>query len=338
MKSAGAALHVLPSEWDRAEEFCRGERVVDDAFVCLERDGRQPKVHIKLEGLNVGGSIKLKPALAMLNDFERRGMLNPKPRGIIESSSGNLGVALSIACVKRGLHFICVTDPNASTHHVSLMRAYGAEVVVVKDRDVNGGFLKSRIDYIEEQLRRYPDLLWTNQYANPVCKDVHKVTTGPAILAAFPDVEYLFVGAGTTGTLMGCCEYFRQVSPRASVIGVDSKGSVTFGGPPGKRYLPGLGASRLPELFDPSLPHDTVLVAEEDAILTCRRIRKRTGHLFGPSTGTVIAGVEKMSHQLKAGATIVAISADFGDRYVDTLYHDVWVSTVFPGLQGHINS
>ena len=319
---------------DDVATLIRRERLVDDAFITLERDGRRPSVHVKLEGLNIAGSIKLKTALGMLADLECRGLLDPKPRGIIESSSGNLGVALSIACKQRGLRFICVTDLNASAQHVSLMRAYGAEVVIINERDGNGGFLKSRIDYVERQLGRFPDLLWTNQYANPACKDVHKVLTGPAIISAYPDVEYLFVGAGTTGTLMGCCEYFSSVSPATKVVGVDSLGSITFGGAPGKRHLPGLGASRYPELYNPSLPHDTILVSEQETVEMCRRIRDRFGILFGASTGTVIAGIEKKSDQFREGARIVAISPDFGDRYVENVYDDGWVLNRYPGVRG----
>jgi 2,3-diaminopropionate biosynthesis protein SbnA len=317
---------------DDVATLLRRERLIDDAFITLERDGRRPSVHVKLEGLNIAGSIKLKTALGMLADLECCGMLDPKPRAIIESSSGNLGVALSIACKQRGLHFICVTDPNASAQHVSLMKAYGAEVVIVTERDDNGGFLKSRIDYIEREICRFPDLLWTNQYANPACKDVHKVLTGPAIISTYPDIEYLFVGAGTTGTLMGCCEYFRHVSPATKVIGVDSLGSITFGGAPGRRYLPGLGASRCPELYNALLPHDTVLVSERETVEMCRRLRDRFGVLFGASTGTVIAGIERKSDQLRQGSRIVAISPDFGDRYIENVYNDAWVLNKYPDV------
>lgn len=311
-----------------------GKYTVENAFFHLDAGRGCPPIHLKCEGFNLGGSIKIKAAAAILDDFAERNLLpGPSgPRTIIESSSGNMGIALSIVCRMRGLRFVCVTDPNASPASVRLMKAYGADVVVITDRDQNGGYLHSRIEYIRQRLKHSSDFLWTNQYANPVAMEVHARTTCPAILALCPRVDYLFVGAGTTGTLMGCCAYFRAHSPATQVIGVDTVGSVTFGGPPGKRYIPGLGASRRAELYDPALPHATILVPEAEAITMCRWIQKDFGVLVGGSTGTVLAGIRQLSGRLPSGSNIVAISPDFGDRYVDTIYNDDWVAERFPEL------
>jgi N-(2-amino-2-carboxyethyl)-L-glutamate synthase len=307
--------------------------IVDDAFVCLPRaEERHPTVYWKLEGFNLGGSIKMKPALAMIESMSTAGLLPPAGRcsGIIESSSGNLGVALSIVCAQRGLPFICVTDINATKANLRLMRAYGATVVVIEKRDENGGFLKSRIDFINRRLEADPHLRWTNQYANAACKEAHKRWTSPVILRTFPRLDYLFVGAGTTGTLMGCCEYFREHSANTRVIGVDTIGSITFYGRSGPRHIPGLGASRRPELFDPALPHDLIEVHEEAAIRGCRYLRDRLGLLLGGSTGTVLSAIEAMHSRIEREATVVAIAPDFGERYLDSVYDDAWVADRFP--------
>ncbi|GAA3027981.1 hypothetical protein GCM10020000_00560 [Streptomyces olivoverticillatus] len=223
--------------------------VLDDIFLDLSGFIAGVDVLLKVEGLNPAGSIKFKAAIGLIEDAENRGELHSGGR-VIESSSGNLGIALSSVCAARGYRFVCVVDPNTSRHSVALMEAFGAQVVTVTERDANGGFLQSRIDYIRRRLRQEPDLVWPNQYANPANPQVHYERTAAAIVKQGLEVDYLYVGAGTTGTLMGCIAYFREHSPRTRIVAVDTAGSVTFGFPPGRRYIPGLGTSRTPEILD----------------------------------------------------------------------------------------
>jgi cysteine synthase A len=311
----------------------------DDLFVRIPAaDFFSTDVNLKYEGLNVGGSIKFKTAIAMIEDLESRGALRSEPgspaKEIIESSSGNLGVALSMVCASKGIAFTCVTDPNIAAANLRLMQAIGARVVMITDRDDNGGFLGSRINYIRRRLQEQPQLVWTNQYANEACKTAHKRWTCPAVLRAFPKVDYLFVGAGSTGTLMGCCEYFRENSPGTRVVGVDSAGSVTFCGVSQPRHIPGIGTSRRPELFNRDLPHLLVQIPEVDTIRMCRDMRDHCGLLLGGSTGTVLAAVRKLGREIAADALVVAISADLGERYADTIYDDAWVAQKFPTYCG----
>lgn len=287
-------------------------------------------VFLKLEGLNPAGSVKLGPAIAMMERLESEGRARPGHNRIVESSSGNLGIALAIVCKVKGYAFTCVTDPNANPSTIKLMQAYGATVTVVGDRDADGGFLGTRIAWIRHLLQTDPRAVWTNQYANPANPGAHYATTAPSIHQAFPALDYLFVGAGTTGTLMGCCRYFAQHRPETKVIGVDTVGSVTFGGPAGPRYLPGVGTSRRPEIADMHIPTEVILIPEEDAVRTCRRLLDTHGLLTGGSTGTVLAAVQ--NYRVPLGSSVVAISADFGDRYLDTLYDPVWVAARFPSL------
>jgi N-(2-amino-2-carboxyethyl)-L-glutamate synthase len=307
----------------------------DDLFVTVPEMGIfSTDVNIKCEGLTLGGSIKFKTALAMIEDLESRGVLTGaaggRPQEIIESSSGNLGVALSMVCAGKGIAFTCVTDPNIAASNLELMKAIGANVVVITRRDDNGGFLASRISYIRSRLEKEPHLVWTNQYANEACKLAHKRWTCPAIRRAFPKVDYLFVGAGSTGTLMGCCEYFRENCADTRVVGVDSVGSVTFFGVAHSRYIPGIGTSRRPELFNADLPHLLVQIPEADTVRMCREMRDRVGLLLGGSTGTVLAAVKKLKEKIPADAVVVALSPDLGDRYADTIYNDSWVAKTFP--------
>jgi N-(2-amino-2-carboxyethyl)-L-glutamate synthase len=301
--------------------------VPDDVFLTVDGVLAHSDVYLKIEGLNPAGSIKMKTALGLVQDLERRGVLGAGGR-IIESSSGNLGIALGLISAAKGYRFTCVCDPNTATDSVSLMRSIGTEVIIIGQRDVNGGYLGSRIDYIRGRLTDDPDLIWLNQYANPSGAAAHARTTAAAILRELKPVDYLFVAAGTTGTLMGCAAYFRTHSPSTRVIAVDAKGSVTFGGVPGRRYIPGIGTSRRPELCRPGLVDDVVLVDELDAIRSCRWLARTTGLVAGGSTGSVLAALRAYP-AVSTGSTVVAIAPDLGDRYLQTVYSDGWVRETF---------
>lgn len=283
-------------------------------------------MHLKLEGLNIAGSIKFKTALAMVEDLERRGIIRPETNTIIESSSGNLGVALSIVCCAKGYEFMCVTDPTASPGIADLIRAYGGRVVVITERDGQNGYLSNRIKYIERQVRAHPSMVWTNQYANPRNTLAHYRTTAREIHDQFPDLDVLFIGAGTTGTLTGCARYFGLHRPQVRIIAVDVVGSVTFGYPSGRRYIPGLGTSQRPEIASLDYVFDIVRVPERATIQMCRRLRDRYGLLVGGSTGTVMSGIEDYAPKIPDDAVVVAISPDFGDRYARTLYDHEWLA------------
>lgn len=187
--------------------------VLDDLFIRLDQLVPGSSVFLKLEGLNPAGSVKLKTAVALVAAAEESGRCFPRTR-LIESTSGNLGVALAMVCAAKGYPLTCVTDPNANVQSRRLMEVLGAEVVVIDVRDAHGGYLQSRIDYIGERLRRDPDLHWLNQYANPAGPQAHRDRTGRAILEEIGHIDYAFIGAGTTGTLMGCAEYLRRRQPR----------------------------------------------------------------------------------------------------------------------------
>ncbi|MFD7716489.1 2,3-diaminopropionate biosynthesis protein SbnA [Streptomyces sp. NPDC059814] len=302
--------------------------VTDEVF--LEADDVLPGIHLflKLEGMNPAGSVKLKSAVGMVDDAERKGVLWPGGR-IVESSSGSLGIALSVIAASRGYDFTCVTDPNVSPQSLALIRALGADVVQVTRRDHNGGYLGTRIARIHEMTDADPGLVWLNQYANPANAQAHARRTATSILKNIGHVDVLVVGAGTTGTLMGCTRHFRTFSPWTKIVAVDTVGSVTFGGPPGPRHIPGLGTSRRPELCRPDQVDEVVLVDESDAVRMCRRLARERGLPLGGSTGSVLAALESMTDRIPAGSRVVALSPDMGDRYVRTIYDDDWVADTF---------
>ncbi len=285
---------------------------------------------LKCEGLNFPGSVKLKAARAMVEGAEKEGILMAGS-AMVESSSGNLGLALSMIAANRGYEFVCVTDARCNTTIMRFMQALGARVHMITQASATGegGLLGARISYVKALCASDKRFVWLNQYTNPGNPNAHFRTTAPAITHDFPKLDVVFIGAGTTGTLMGCARYLREWSRRVHIVAVDSVGSITFGGPPSRRLIPGLGAAVPPPQFDKSLVDEFILVEEADTIRTCRRMGKH-GFLFGGSTGTVVFGAIKWLKEHNANnLTAVAISPDLGERYVDTIYNNEWVQTHF---------
>jgi cysteine synthase len=217
------------------------------------------------------------------------------------------------------------------------MESLGSDVVEVTNRDAQGGYLRTRLDYIHRRLAVEPGLVWLNQYANPANVGAHRSRTAKAVHQELGDIDALFVGAGTTGTLMGCVEYFAEHSPRTRVVAVDAVGSVTFGAGAAPRFIPGLGTSRRPEIYVDSDAFEKVLIEETDTIAMCRMLAARYGLLVGGSTGTVLTAVQQLAPTLAPGSRVAAISPDMGDKYMDTVYSDTWVAeryTRTPDLAG----
>jgi 2,3-diaminopropionate biosynthesis protein SbnA len=309
---------------------------VEDLYVDLRRimPGR---LFLKCEGFNFAGSVKLKAAVLMVAAGEDSGALAPGAT-IMESSSGNMGVALSVAAAAKGFNFVCVTDARSTLKCRQLMRAFGAQVHVITDASGLGGFLGARLRRVAELRAANPDYVWLNQYANRHNWLAHYQSTAPAIAHHFPDLEVLFVGAGTTGTLMGCARYFRETRPSVTIVAVDSEGSVTFGGASAPRRIPGLGTSVRPQLLDESCIDAVVHVPEEEAIRTCHQLA-RHGYLFGGSTGTVLSGAQQWLRQYRPDEDplAVAISPDLGERYLDTVYDKNWLlETYGPQVLGDL--
>ncbi len=299
----------------------------EELYVDLESTFERP-LFLKCEGFNFAGSIKLKAATEMVEAAERDGILTPGSI-LVESSSGNLGVALSMIAANKGYGFVCVTDSRCNLSTKRLMQAFGSDVHVITEPDPVGGLLGARINHVRALCASDDRYVWLNQYANPQNWRAHYRRTAPAIARQFPQLDVLFVGAGTCGTLMGCARFFREWHRPVRVVAVDSVGSVTFGDPPGRRMIPGVGTSVRPAMLDESYVDEVIHVEEADTIRACHRLAA-TGFLFGGSTGTVVSGAMDWltlhgSHDL----TAVAIAPDFGERYLDTVYHSNWIRDLY---------
>jgi N-(2-amino-2-carboxyethyl)-L-glutamate synthase len=299
----------------------------DELYVDLESVfGRS--LFLKCEGFNFAGSIKLKAAAEMVEAAERDGVLRPGSV-LVESSSGNLGVALSMIAANKGYRFICVTDSRCNLATRRLMEALGSQVHIITEPDPDSGYLGARINHIHALRASDDRYVWLNQYSNEANWKAHHRTTAPAIARQFPNLDVLFVGAGTTGTLMGCARYFRNRRRPVRIVAVDSVGSVSFGTPQGRRMIPGLGMNIRPPLLDESLVDEVVHVEEADTVRACHRLARR-GFLFGGSTGTVVSGAMSWLAEHDDGdLTSVAIAPDLGERYLDTVYQTNWVHDLY---------
>lgn len=293
-------------------------------------------LYAKLEALNPGGSIKDRPALAILEDALRSGRIGPGTV-VIESSSGNMGIGLAQACRYHGLRFICVVDPKTVPQNLAVLKAYGAEIDYVAEPDpATGEFLQARLNRVNVLLGEIEGSFWPNQYKNLQNPASHYGSTMREVAEELGGkVDFLFVATSTCGTIRGCSEYARDHGLGTRIIAVDAIGSLIFSDQKAKRMIPGLGAGLRPPLCDVSLIDEVTLVSDLDCVVGCRRLVAREAILAGGSSGAVMAAVERFEDRIPAGSTCVAILPDRGERYLDTVYSDEWVKTHLGDVEHH---
>jgi cysteine synthase A len=304
------------------------ECIGNTPLVKLNRLFPQPGVEVlaKLEFMNPGGSMKDRPARYIIEKGLADGSI-PRGAHLVESSSGNFGIALAIAARVHGLTFTCVVDPKTTPANIAILHQLGVGVDTVDEPDDGGGYLQNRIRRVQELLREMPAALWVNQYANNRNWQAYYHGTGAEIsekLVRPPD--YLFAAVSTTGSILGCARRLRERFPDLRVFAVDAAGSVIFGGPPGHREVPGIGASRVPELLQPEEIDEVVVVDDFEAAHACRALLKTEGIFAGGSTGFVVAAICRTLPELLRPCRIVTIFPDRGDRYLDLMYDDEWLA------------
>jgi N-(2-amino-2-carboxyethyl)-L-glutamate synthase len=286
------------------------------------------EVLAKLEMLNPCGSMKDRPARFVVDQGLKDGSLRPGMR-LVESTSGNLGVALAVAAKLRGLSFTAVVDPNTSPTNLRLLELFGADVEMVTEPDEAGGYLHTRVRRAQQLADSYVDAVWVNQYANDRNWQAYYETLGGEILQAVDGpVDYLVAAVSTTGSLQGIARRLREANPRLQVVAVDAQGSVIFDAPPAKRRIPGFGASRVPEILNRDEIDDVVHVADAESAAGCRRLVGTEGILAGGSSGAVIVGIDHLIERISGPARVVTVLADRGERYLDLVYRDEWVAAL----------
>jgi N-(2-amino-2-carboxyethyl)-L-glutamate synthase len=287
------------------------------------------RLFAKLEGLNPGGSTKDRPAFSIIRYAIESGDIRPGTV-VIESSSGNMGIGLAQACLYYGLRFICVVDPKTTAQNVRLLQAYGAEVdIVQKPDETTGEYLQARLNRVKALLNSTENTFWPNQYSHRYNPIAHHQTMHEVVTELGGNVDYFFCATSTCGTIRGCAEYVRRHRLQTRIFAVDAVGSVIFGGVNGKRLIPGHGSAVRPALYQPDVAERCIHVTDLDCVIGCRRLVRHEAILAGGSSGAVLMAVEQVKDQIPPGATCVAILADRGERYLDTIYCDTWVKEHF---------
>src|SRR5512145_1909403 len=297
-------------------------------MVALNRlfSGTQVEVLAKLELLNPYGSIKDRPANFIIEHGLREGIIHANTH-LIESSSGNFGIALAMTSRLHNLSFTSVVDPKISPTNLRILELLGAHIEMVDTPDDQGGYLKTRIKRVKEMIADNPNLYWINQYANQLNWQAHYHGIGTEIIEDLDgSIDCLVTAVSTTGTIMGTARRLRRQFPRLHVIAVDAVGSLIFGGPSSSRHIPGIGSSRVPELLCSEEIDQVVYVDDLETVEGCRRLMLQESIFAGGSSGSVIAAITKLLPMLPRPYRIVTILPDRGERYLETVYNDEWIA------------
>lgn len=293
--------------------------------IALQVNSKWRRVSLKLESYNPGGSIKYRTARGLVEDLARTGQLRPGIT-LIESTSGNLGVALALLSKEYDYRFIAVTDPKTDPTVLDHIRNLGAQVICVTGPETSGGYLLSRLATVRDFLTAQPEAIWPNQYENPSNPNAHYRQTAPEICRQCPEMDAIFVAASTGGTLAGIGRYLKARASSVRVVGVDMNGSAVFGMPSGKRLVTGMGSGR-PSLFlRPDDYDDVVLVDDLAAIATCHRLRNELGLGLGGSSGAVIAACSRYLAVNEDIVQAVCVCPDSASNYLNSLYSQEWLA------------
>ncbi|RCS57016.1 2,3-diaminopropionate biosynthesis protein SbnA [Parvibium lacunae] len=286
-------------------------------------------LYAKLEAFNPGGSMKDRPAVAMLEAGLANGTVGTDSV-LVESSSGNLAIGLAQACAVKGLRLIVVVDPKVTAANLKILRAYGAEIDMVTTPDAGTGeFLAARRQRVKDLLATLPGAVNLNQYANPGNPAAHRTGTVSELLAALDEqLDYLFISVSTCGTLRGAREAIAARNLNTRIIAVDACGSVIFG-QRGPRLLPGHGAGIIPEHMRPDLADEALLISDADCVAGCRALVRSEGILAGASSGGMVVALQNMHARIPEGSRVALILPDRGERYLDTVYDDHWCQAHF---------
>lgn len=279
---------------------------------------------MKMETTNPGGSAKDRPALEMILAAERDGLLQPGGT-IVEPTSGNTGVGLAIVAAQRGYTCVFVMTDKVAPEKVSLLRAYGAEVVVCPvavPPDDPSSYYK-----VAERLTYERNAFRPNQYANPNNPIAHVKTTGPEIWQQTGGrVTHFVAGAGTCGTITGTARYLKQQNPNVRIVAADPDASV-FSGGSGRPYLvEGVGEDFYPAAWDPDLYDDVIPVSDEESFLMARDVSRTEGILIGGSGGLAVAAAIKVAKNADPNDIIVVLNPDSGRGYLSRVFDDDWMA------------
>jgi len=292
------------------------EIVGNTPLVKLRYFSGRVNIYAKLEGNNPGGSVKDRPALFMFIDALRRGVIGDK-KGIVEPTSGNTGIALSMLCAYYGIPCILVMPDNMSIERRRLLHLYGAEIVLTPSEEGMRGAIEEAKRISLERGYFMPD-----QFSNYENVRAHLLTTGPEIIKqmGFRKIDAFVAGVGTGGTITGVGKALKSFDPYIKVIGVEpASSSVLSGGKPGPHRIQGIGAGFTPPILDKSVIDSFLAVEDEEALEMMQLLACKEGISAGISSGAALSACLKVAETLPSEANVVTIFPDRADKYLSVL-------------------
>lgn len=314
----------------RNEKGENGMKKINDSL--LDLVGKTPLVRInrlndteneiiaKVESFNPGGSVKDRIALAMIEDAEKKGLIN-EGTTIIEPTSGNTGIGLSMVAAVKGYKVILTMPDTMSVERQSLLKAYGAEIVLTPGSEG----MKGAINKVEELKQKYPNNFVPQQFENESNPEMHRKTTALEILNDTDgDVDIFIAGVGTGGTVTGIGEVLKQNNPEVKIIAVEPENSpVLSGGSPGPHKIQGIGAGFVPNVLNTDVIDEVVKVKDEDAYAMMKELVKNEGMLVGISAAAAMyTTLEVAKRKENKGKKIVVLLPDTGERYLSLRIFD----------------
>ncbi len=283
----------------------------------VEPDSAQ--VLVKYEGVNIGGSIKTRTALNMIEDAEKRGIIN-KDTIIVEPTSGNQGIGLSLIGAVKGYKVCIIMPDSVSEERRKLIKAYGADLVLIHDDGDIGACIEECLQTALNMQKENSNVWVPQQFTNPANPQVHRNSTALEILEqAGCKIDGFCSGVGTGGTLTGIGEVLKQENPDIEIWAVEPENAaILSGGSIGTHLQMGIGDGIIPDNLNLQIYKSTAIVTDEEAIETSKRLIREEGILCGISSGTNVAAALRLAKKLGKGKTVVTVLPDTGERYFST--------------------
>ena len=272
-------------------------------------------MYVKCEFFNPLASVKDRLAIAIIEDAERRGELEPG-QTVVEATSGNTGIALAMVCAAKGYRFVAVMVETFSVERRKIMRALGAKVILTPAAERGSGMVRKA-----EELAQKHGWFLARQFDNPANPDYHRNTTGPEILSDFAGkrLDFWVTGWGTGGTLTGAGEMIRLARPEVRIVATEPAGAALLAGEEWKPHkIQGWTPDFVPSVLNREVPHQIVPVTDEEAVQAARDLARREGIFCGISAGGTFAAAMKVAGKADAGSVILAMLPDTAERYLTT--------------------
>ena len=282
-------------------------------------DHNMAEILVKFEGLNVGGSIKTRTALNMIEDAEKKGLIN-KDTIIIEPTSGNQGIGLALIGAVKGYKTIIIMPDSVSEERRKLVQHYGAEVIIIHDEGNIGECIERCVLKAQEIARGNKNVFVPQQFENPANPMAHRHHTGLEILEQVAgSIDGFCSGLGTGGTITGIGEVLKAQNPQIKIWAVEPENAaILAGGTVGTHLQMGIGDGVVPKILNRNIYDDICIISDEEAITTAKDLARKEGLMCGISSGTNVAAAIRMAKKLGKGKTVVTILPDTAERYFST--------------------